>query len=136
SAAVGRLEYDPQRGSFHGWLFTVVRRKVANWLRNRRNRIDSVANTANPDLLDSYPAPQEEADWEAEWEGRRVRRAGRQGRPEVNDLTWRAFWRTSIDNRPGEEVAADLGLSIAAVYQARSRVLARLKAVAQSAQET
>src|SRR3954454_2266378 len=32
--AVGRLEYDPGRGTFRGWLFTVVR----NRLRNHRAR--------------------------------------------------------------------------------------------------
>src|SRR5439155_20638678 len=31
AGAVGRLEYDPARGSFRNWLFTVVRHKLANW---------------------------------------------------------------------------------------------------------
>src|SRR5260370_41977846 len=31
AGAVGRLEYDPQRGAFRNWLFTIVRRKLSNW---------------------------------------------------------------------------------------------------------
>ena len=31
AGAVSRLEYDPKRGSFRTWLFTVVRRKLSNW---------------------------------------------------------------------------------------------------------
>src|SRR6201982_2616634 len=31
AGAVGRLEYDPQRGAFRNWLFTVVRNKLSNW---------------------------------------------------------------------------------------------------------
>src|ERR1700693_5395388 len=31
AGAVGRLDYDPRRGTFRNWLFTVVRRKLANW---------------------------------------------------------------------------------------------------------
>src|SRR6476659_9471362 len=31
AGAVGRLEYDPARGAFRNWLFTVVRRKMINW---------------------------------------------------------------------------------------------------------
>ena len=35
AAAAGRLEYDPRRGSFRGWLFTVVR----NDLRTSLNAV-------------------------------------------------------------------------------------------------
>src|ERR1700684_4313721 len=38
AGAVGRLEYDPRRGCFRNWLFTVVRRKIAKWRSARRNR--------------------------------------------------------------------------------------------------
>src|SRR5258707_2128365 len=31
AGGVGRLEYDPQRGAFRNWLFTVVPRKLSNW---------------------------------------------------------------------------------------------------------
>src|SRR5258707_15828641 len=31
AGAVGRLEYDARRGAFRNWLFTGVRRKLANW---------------------------------------------------------------------------------------------------------
>ena len=58
-----------------------------------------------------------------------------QVRREVTAPTWQAFWRTAVDGQPGQQVAADLGLSVAAVYHARSRVLARLKELVRSAQE-
>src|SRR5947209_958507 len=38
AGAVGRLEYDPGRGAFRNWLFTVVRRKLLNWQAARKNR--------------------------------------------------------------------------------------------------
>src|SRR5689334_18073204 len=38
TGAVGRLDYDPHRGAFRGWLFTVVRRKLSNWRRSRKSR--------------------------------------------------------------------------------------------------
>ena len=44
--------------------------------------------------------------------------------------------RKAIDDQPGKQVAVDLGLTAAAVYHARSRVLARLKEYIQSAQES
>src|SRR5438067_13267951 len=38
AGAVGRLDYDPHRGTFRTWLFTVVRRKLSNWRRAQRIR--------------------------------------------------------------------------------------------------
>src|SRR5262249_9392147 len=61
AAAVGRLEYDPQRGSFRNWLFTVVRRKLSNWRRAQQHRLDG---TAPEQVLEQYAAPQAEAEWE------------------------------------------------------------------------
>src|SRR5688572_31131907 len=39
SAAAHRLEYDPARGTFRGWLFTVTRNKVFNFLEARSHRV-------------------------------------------------------------------------------------------------
>ena len=76
-----------------------------------------------------------EAEWESEWEERLYAWACTQVRGEVSAATWQAFWKTAIDGQPGKQAAAELGLTVAAVYHARSRVLARLKELVQSAQE-
>ena len=73
--------------------------------------------------------------WETEWERSRFAWACEQVRLNVTDSTWQSFWRTAIDGQPSKKVAADLGLTVAAVYVARSRVLARLKEAVQSATE-
>src|SRR6266446_1968412 len=33
-----RMEYDPARGTFRGWLYTVTRNKIYNFLSGQRNR--------------------------------------------------------------------------------------------------
>jgi RNA polymerase sigma-70 factor (ECF subfamily) len=135
AGAVGRLEYDPARGAFRNWLFTIVRRKLSTWRRGRRNDPTGRIDVASPAALEQCPAP-EEVRWEAEWERHLFRWACQQVRREVTGRTWEAFWRTAIEAQSGVEVAAALGLSVAAVYRARSRVVARLKELVQSAQET
>jgi RNA polymerase sigma-70 factor (ECF subfamily) len=136
ASAIGRLEYDPKRGAFRNWLFTVVRHKLSNWRRARRSRPDERNGTVSDRELDQCPAPDAEvAKWEAEWEDRVFTWACEQVRRDVTPATWLAFWRTAIEDQSGKEVAAELGTSIAAVYRARSRVLARLREVVQSAQE-
>jgi RNA polymerase sigma-70 factor (ECF subfamily) len=136
AASVGRLEYDPSRGSFRNWLFTVVRRKLSNWRRAERNRPSAGNDSATDHLLERVAAPaDEEAEWQAEWERRQFAWACEEVRREVTESTWQAFWRTAIAGQPSKQVAADLGLSVAAVYVARSRVIARLKERIQSVQE-
>ena len=44
------------------------------------------------------------------------------------DATWQAFRQTALEGKPAAEVAETLGMSVGAVYVAKSRVLARLKA--------
>ena len=136
SGAAGRLEYDPQRGAFRSWLFTVVRRKLSNWRRAQKNRPHGSGDTATHHLLEQCPEPERvQAEWDAEWDERLYTWVCAQVRRQVTDVTWKAFWRTAIDGQPGKQVAADLGLSIAAVYHARSRVTARLKELVQAAQD-
>ena len=53
--------------------------------------------------------------------------AAEQVRREVQQSTWQAFWKTAVEGRPGKQVADQLGMSLAAVYLAKSRVIARLK---------
>jgi RNA polymerase sigma-70 factor (ECF subfamily) len=136
AGAVGGLEYDPSRGLFRNWLFTVVRRKLLNWRKAQEHRPRGGGDPATQQLLEQCPAPAElEAEWQAEWERRVVAWACAQVRKDVSDLTWQAFWRTAHDGQPGKQAAADLGMTVAAVYHARARVLGRLKELVQSWQE-
>ena len=86
--------------------------------------------------MEQYPVPEgADAEWEAEWQRRLFAWACEQARRQVSDTTWQAFWRTAVEGQRGKRVAADLGLSVAAVYHARSRVRARLRELVQSVQE-
>jgi RNA polymerase sigma-70 factor (ECF subfamily) len=135
AGAVGRLEYDPRRGTFRNWLFTLTRRKLSNWRRARRNRPESGNGRADEYLAQCALPDATEVEWQADWEKRLFAWACEQVSGEVSRCTWQAFWRTAIDGQPTRHVAADLGLSATAVYLARRRVLARLKELVRSAQE-
>jgi RNA polymerase sigma-70 factor (ECF subfamily) len=137
AGAVGRLEYDPRRGAFRNWLFTILRRKLLNWRAAVGTRHRASGDSDSQRLLEQCPAPSEpDADWEADWQRRLVAWAMESARRDVTATTWQAFWRTAVEDQPGKQVAADLGLSVAAVYRARSRVLARLRELVRAAQET
>jgi RNA polymerase sigma-70 factor (ECF subfamily) len=41
--------------------------------------------------------------------------------------TWRAFWLTTVEGQTPADTARELGLTLGAVYKAKSRVLLRLR---------
>src|SRR5580658_8664275 len=98
AGAVGRLDYDPQRGAFRNWLFTIVRRKLSNWRAALDNRMRGSGDTATHQLLELCPAPEGiEADGDTEWEQRLVAWACEQVRRDVAEINWQAFWRTAVE---------------------------------------
>jgi RNA polymerase sigma factor (sigma-70 family) len=129
AGAVKGLEYDPQRGSFRGWLFTIVRNQLRKFLAARQRLAQGTGDTAVQNLLDEQPTREDdqEALWEEEFERRLFTCAAEQIRGDFREATWQAFWQTGVEGKAAKEVAARLGITVAAVYLAKSRVMTRLK---------
>jgi RNA polymerase sigma-70 factor (ECF subfamily) len=123
------LDYDPARGSFRGWLFTIVRRKLLNHLAARLRQTEGSGDTGVLDRLSQQPAPDDGvADgWDREYEQQMFAWASDQVRPRVEDHTWQAFWRTAVEAQDTKIVAADLSMTVAGVRLAKSRVMAQIR---------
>jgi RNA polymerase sigma-70 factor (ECF subfamily) len=116
------FRHDPNK-RFRGWLWTVT----ANKARERRRRV-ALPGQAGPDLLAELPAREDaEAISETEYREYLVRRALEVMQAEFQPATWKAFWECVTNERPAAAVAAELDMSIDAVYAAKSRVLRRLR---------
>ena len=128
SVAVGKLHYDARRGSFRSWLFTVSCRCLHDFLQRRARQCRGTGSSGVQALLEEEPAPPsaEEDAWDREYQQRVFEWAAREVRPHIKPTTWEAFWQLAVEGRSGEEVAQALGMSVGAVYVAKSRVLARL----------
>jgi RNA polymerase sigma-70 factor (ECF subfamily) len=135
AAGVRRLDYAPGRGSFRGWLFQIVRRHLWKLLARQRRGPRDCGGADGPRALENLPAREEEDLWEREYERRLFLWAAEQVRGRFEEATWQAFWRTAVEGQSPREAAAALGLSVGAVYTARSRVLDRLRKAIQDAQE-
>jgi RNA polymerase sigma factor (sigma-70 family) len=128
SASADRLDYDPQRGSFRGWLFTVAHHKLHDLLARQRRQGRGSGDTGIQECLEAQPARAEDQDlWDQEYEQRLFHWAAEQVRHRFQDSTWQAFWQTAVEGKSSKEAAAQLGLTVAAVYLAKSRVMARLR---------
>jgi RNA polymerase sigma-70 factor (ECF subfamily) len=136
AGAIGRLDYDRDRGAFRNWLFTIVRRKLWQWRARQVRRPRGSGDPAIHHLLERCAdADEGESAWQAHWQRSVFAWACEQVRSLVSAITWQAFWRTAVDGQSGKQVAGDLGLSVAAVYLARGRVFAKLKELVESVEE-
>jgi RNA polymerase sigma-70 factor (ECF subfamily) len=128
SGAAGRLDYDPARGTFRSWLYTVTRNKLYNFLDSRRRQVQATGDSGTLQRIEEQAgrdSPDET--WEQEYRTQLSARAMEVVRGEFQEATWKAFWMTAVEGLPAREVGAAVGMSVGAVYVARSRVLARLR---------
>jgi RNA polymerase sigma-70 factor (ECF subfamily) len=116
--ALPGFDYD-RRKSFRAWLRTILLNHARNRLRQR------VARPLDEKALAVADPAGELA--EAEYREQLVGRALELIRGDFRPTTWKAFWECQVAGRPAAAVAAELGLSVGAVYVARSRVLSRLR---------
>jgi len=125
----GRMEYDPKRGTFRGWLYTVTRNKVYNFLSGQRNRPRAVGDSGAQERLDAVPDREvdRDDDWDVEYQRRLSAKAMDAVKHEFQPNTWKAFWGTAVEGRGAQEVGTELKMTPGAVYVAKSRVLARLR---------
>jgi RNA polymerase sigma-70 factor, ECF subfamily len=117
---------DRPKDSFRGWLYGITRNKIGDHWRNREPRGKGGSSAA--EVLGNVPAPQSDSD-ELVASDKQIlmRQALEIIRPEFENRIWRAFWRVAVDECPAKEVAAELGMTVGAVYQAKYRVLHRLR---------
>jgi RNA polymerase sigma-70 factor (ECF subfamily) len=115
------FEYDPSR-KFRAFLRTVVENRWRDLMRRRAARPIQAGGD-----LDGLTAPPGSDFAEEEYRRHVLARATRVMQADFEPATWRAFQAVVVEERSAGEVAAEMGLSVAAVYQARARVLRRLR---------
>ncbi len=120
-----------REGSFRAWL----RQVTVNQVRTNQRRRRRYAHGAGPGpgaadgFLNNLADPN--GDLAREWDADHDRCVFDQllaiVRPDFSASTWDAFQRFAVDGLPANQVANELGLSVNAVVQAKSRVLKRLR---------
>jgi RNA polymerase sigma factor (sigma-70 family) len=129
ASAAHRLEYDPARGTFRGWLFTVTRNRVFNFLESRSRRVVGSGDSRVQDRLEQHAdaSAKLSADWEADFQRTLAARAMERIKDEFQPATWQAFLLTAVEGVAPAQASTRVGLSVGAIYVAKSRVIARLR---------
>jgi RNA polymerase sigma-70 factor (ECF subfamily) len=129
SKSIERWLANGERGGFRAWLFRIASNLAVNFLTRPRHQRLGSGDSAIARLLDEQPGPSGDSSemFLKEYRRELFRWAAERVREQVSTTQWRAFWQTSVEDRPIAEVAREFGMSVGSVYIARSRVTKRIR---------
>lgn len=132
TVVVRRLpEFDrrPQTGAFRCWLRTITVNCLRDFWRAKRVRPLATGNSDFQAMLEQLADSNSglSRQWDEEHDRYVTQQLLESLRPSFHETTWRAFQGVAVEGRPPHEVAAELGLTVNAVFIAKSRVVTRLR---------
>lgn len=123
-----QFEHNQRTGAFRRWLRTILVNRLRGFWRARQSRPTVVGSDLGPVLEQlEDPASGLSQLWDREHDRHVMGRLLELIEPQVTPATWQAFRRVVLEGKNEEAVAAELGLTVNAVFIAKSRVLARLR---------
>ncbi len=130
ATGVARFRRDRLGDSFRGWMWTTTRNKICDHFRRQKDAPAAEGGTRAQqklaEILDR-PPPSSVVQRESDGSGSFTNPVLLHVKAEFETRTWQAFWRATVDQVPAAAVAAELGMTPAAVYQAKSRVMRRIR---------
>jgi RNA polymerase sigma-70 factor, ECF subfamily len=122
---LARFHRDQPGDSFGGWLRVLTRRRTCDYFR--RGDPPAAGGSTARVLMEQVPEPAADADPTDDPTAEVLHRGLELIRDQFEPRTWQAFQAVAVNERPAADVAVELGLSVGAVYVAKSRVLKRLR---------
>jgi|SRR5579884_353657 len=124
-----KFQHSGRPGAFRHWLRSILANRLREFWRERRQRPAAGGDSDFAGMLDQLQDPDSGLShlWDQEHDQHIVRRLLAMIEPQFSQSTWQAFRRVVLDGARPDTVAAELGLSVNAVFIAKSRVLGRLR---------
>jgi RNA polymerase sigma-70 factor (ECF subfamily) len=123
------FEHSGQTGAFRSWLRTIVCSRTTDYWRAIGASTQASGGSGATAALQQIADP--DSDLNRQWDEDHDRYVLDclldLVEAEFEPATLRAFRRLALDGAGGAEVAEELGMSVAAVYVAKSRVLQRIR---------
>ena len=118
-------------GAFRAWLRTITFNRLRTyWKQKKRQPMTGLGyGDETDDLLARLedPASDLSLEWDRQHDRHVFQKLLASARPDFGSTTWEAFQRFAIHGKPAAVVADELGISVNAVLQAKSRILKRLR---------
>jgi RNA polymerase sigma-70 factor (ECF subfamily) len=127
AAGLPAFHSDRQGDTFRGWLRGITRHKILDHYRRCEHQPQGQGGTDAQLRILQVPEQELLAEESDEETTTLYHRALELVRGEFEARTWEAFWRAAVEGHSPNLIAADLGVTPAAVRKAKSRVLLRLR---------
>lgn len=126
---IERFRREKETDSLRKWLAGITRNKVREYFRRRRQQLATGAggSQAYGRLLQLGTFEESGAAARHLDSNLMLRRALTVIEDDFQAHTWKAFWRTAIDNQSSTAVASELKMTAESVRQAKARVMRRLR---------
>lgn len=124
---IADFERMKEQGSFRSWIATITRSRVTDYFRRRAKQGVAIGGTDALLRLQEKPELLESTIDGGNIQNQLLHSVTESVKNEFEATTWAAFMLTTVQEKQAAEVARDLGISVASVYQAKSRVLRRLR---------
>lgn len=130
-AKISDFRRDRQEDTFRGWLRTITRNKLRDHFRLAARSVPgqggSDANRLLAQIPQVLPQTPSHSDIDAAEQYVLDQNVVELVRTSVELPTWQAFWMVGVQGRPVADVADELGMTPAAVYKAKYRVIRRFR---------
>jgi RNA polymerase sigma-70 factor, ECF subfamily len=124
-----QFERQPRTGAFRRWLRSITVNCLRDFWRAAQHRPRATGDSDFLQELDQLEDPNSalSRQWDAEHDRHVANRLLEMIRPDFEANTWQAFRRVALEGASPDQAAAELGVSVNAVFIAKSRVLGRLR---------
>ena len=123
------FHHSGHRGAFRSWLRTIVCSRTADYWRTQDPSAKASGGSGSTAALQEIADPESELNrqWDEQHDRYVLHCLLDLVNEEFEPTTMQAFRRLALDGVSGAEASQELGMSVAAVYVAKSRVLQRIR---------
>jgi RNA polymerase sigma-70 factor (ECF subfamily) len=126
---VPAFQHSGRTGAFRHWLRSILANRLREFWRANRIRPAATGDSDFAAFLDQLADPASGISrlWNQEHDQHLARRLLAMIEPQFAPTTWQAFRRVVLEGARPDTVAAELGLTVNAIFIAKSRILQRLR---------
>jgi RNA polymerase sigma-70 factor (ECF subfamily) len=123
--ALAKFHLDHERGRFRSWLWQITHSTLTDW--HRRHAVRARAEQEWGEQQEQFASAQPDEDWDRLYRQRVLEVVLKSVSETAQPASWACFKGRVLEDRPAADIAAELGISVNAVYINASRLLARVR---------
>ena len=126
---VAKFEHNGRRGAFRTWLKRILINRLRDFWKAQAKLPKATGGSDVVERLQQLDDPRSALSqlWDSEHDKHVLKKILDAAQPQFAPNTWEAFRRVVIERIPVEKVAEECGMTLNAVFIAKSRVVSRLR---------